>query len=335
MDGWQWHRIFGKWALAGCLFAGVVGCETTSKNPFSSNLPSPPPPSPTSSASGKAVFVQEPEDPNSAKDGPLAANTLLLAAAYRVEVGTKDPGKSPAEREQLMSDARRLYNEVLQREPQNVDALIGLAQMYQLTGETQKLLDTEARMRDQHAGNAKVWAWIAVRQGQAREWDNAAESYHQAAKLDPDNRLYRIHLGFTLARAKRYEEGYAWLSRSMRENEARYNLAQMMLHNGDTDKARQQLEYALQIDANYKPAATQLAAMNSGGAAPAPTLPANPAFDNPIRQAGYNEAERPTIPTRPTMSPPDPLPLGMSNNDRLPPPYTATTGWDSTLPPRR
>lgn len=329
MDGRLWHRTFGRMVLAGGLLAGAVGCDSlTPRNPWSTSAPPGPPPAPNSSASGKAIFVAEPEDVTAKNDGPLSANTLLLVAAVRVEAGGKDSNKSPAERERLLGEARQLYNEVLQREPQNVDALVGLAQMYQVTGETEKLLEIEARMREKHANNAKVWAWIAVRQGQAREWDNAADSYHQAVKLDPDNRLYRIHLGFTLARNGRYEEGYAWLSRSMRESEARYNLAQMMLHNNQVDRAKQQLEYALQSDPNYKPALSQIASLSSGSATPAPI------YDNPIRAASHAE---PALPTRPTMAPPDPLPLSnmSSGESRLPPPYTATTGWDSTRPPRR
>ncbi len=150
---------------------------------------------------------------------------------------------------------------MLKREPKNAEALIGLGQLYHTSGEHEKLTEIEQKLRTLHPNNAKVWGFIAVRQGQARQWDAAAESYHKAAKLDPDNRMYRIHLGFTLARAGRYEEGYAWLSKSMKEVDARYNLAQMMIHNGQIEQARQHLAFALQVDPNFKVAQDQLVAL--------------------------------------------------------------------------
>jgi Flp pilus assembly protein TadD len=323
MDG----RRF-KLALAGSLLAGVIGCDTlTPKNPWASNTPTPPPPSPTSSASGKAVFVAEPEDETVKKDGPLQSTTLLAVAELNMQMSTYS-NKSPGERDQLLNVARQKYNEILQRDPNNVDALLGLAKMYRLTGENERLLETESRLRERHSNNAKVWEWIAVRQGQSREWDNAADSYHHAVKLDPDNRLYRIHLGFTLARGARYDEAWQWLSRSMRETEGRFNLAQMMIHNGHPEKARQQLEYVMQADPNFKPAAMQLAAMNSGAT---PSL-VPPLIDNAVRPVGHSES-RPA-PTRPTMSAPELMPEATPDNSRLAPPYTPTTGWDSTVPPR-
>lgn len=328
----------GLWKVvcAGGLLVGVVGCDTFSsgkkKDAWTSNLPPAPPPAANSSASGKSILVIEPEESDVKREGPLQSATLMAKAQMNVEMVAKDPNKSPADREYLLGEARRLYNEILQREPQHLDALIGLAQMYQVTGENEKLRDIEARMRERHGNNAKVWAWIAVRQGQAREWDNAAESYHQAVKLDPDNRLYRMHLGFTLARAGRYDEGYAWLSRCKREHEARHDLALMMMYNGHHDKARQQLEYAIQIEPNYKLAVNQLAALEAGNTTP--MLPM-PALDNPIRSAGHNEPVRPAVPTRPTMSTVDPLPVALPTDTRLPPAYTPTSGWDTTTPPRR
>ena len=165
-------------------------------------------------------------------------------------------------------DTRHFY-------PKNVDALLGLGQMYQVTGELDKLREIERRATTQHPQDAKVWAWVAVRQAQTKNWTEAAQSYHQAVKLDPENRVYRIHLGFTLARAGRYDEGYEWLSRSMREADARYNLAQMMIHNGDVDKARMELRLCLKADPKLKAAEDELASLANKSPTPAP-LPALP-----------------------------------------------------------
>lgn len=331
-----WNRC--KWAFASAILTALVGCGSTPKTPA---VIQPPPPANVVQASNTVRIAEPVDDQQGAPSGPLASSSLLVFASTWVEAVKNDPNKPPPERERLLTQARQVYAEVLARDPRNIDAMLGQAQMYQVTGEFEKIAETEKRLRETHPNSPKVWAWIAVRQGQNREWDNAAESYHTATKLDPDNRMYRIHLGFTLARGGRYEEGYAWLSRSMRETEARYNLAMMMVHNGHGDQAKQQLQFALQVDQNFRPATDALAAIANGQQNVAPL----PNVDSGIRTVNY---EQPTATPRPLTPrpipvsemgmPPEPLPVGVSGptmRQPLPPAYTETTGWDTTLPPRR
>ena len=330
MAGWtRW-----KFALAGGVLAATVGCRSTPTTPA---FPAAPP-----APLAKMIVVPEPaDDAHSSKTGPLAASTLIIFADTALDAVQQDPNKPTPDRERLLSKARQLYAEALAGDPNNAEALLGLSRMYQLTGEREQLAATEKRLREAHAKNPKVWAAIAVRQGQAKEWDAAAESYHAAVKLDPDNRTYRIYLGFTLARAGRYEEGYAWLNKSMRETDARYNLSMMMAHNGDADKAREQLHVTLKADPTFKPAADLLASLTAGETSAAPA--AAPI----IRTAGYEaspEPARPPLSPRPMpvippqVLPSEPAPLNVSGalpRGPLPPAYTATSGWDTTLPPRR
>lgn len=337
-------------AFHAAVFAALGGCSWSPKQPA---LPTAPPPMKEVS---KSVTIPEPVDePSAAKKGPLAPATLLVFADTWVDSVANDPSKPPPERERLLSQARQYYNEVLQREPKNVDALLGMAKMYQVTGESERLADTERRMKEHHPNNAKIWAWIAVRQGQSKDWEAAAESYQKAVNLDPDNRLYRIHLGFTLARGGHYDEGLSWLNKSMRESEARFNLAMMMIHNQKPELARRQLNIVLQMDPSFRQASEQLAAMDNGDYRGAP--PGN--FDAPVRTVGFTDQPAPVIVAPPpppdqmiapqsansprrTMqesAPPrpmsDPMPLGVGGrlSGNLPPAYTATTGWDTTIPP--
>jgi tetratricopeptide (TPR) repeat protein len=257
----------GRWklALAGGLLSGLLGCTST---PKPQPLPLPPP----TSTAGKSVFVPEPVDDGPVKDGPLAPSTMLVFANVWVEAVSQDPNKPAAEREQLLCQARQAYQEVLQRDPKSVEALLGLGQLYQVTGETDKLREVEHRAKTLHPTNPKVWAWVAVRRAQAKDFDAAAECYHQATKLDPDNRLYRIHLGLTLARSGRYDECREWLMRAMREGDARYNLAKMMLHNNEPEKARIELRMALQVDPAMQAAKDQLLSLTAAAAADVRTV---------------------------------------------------------------
>jgi Tfp pilus assembly protein PilF len=246
-----------KRTLAGGALAALVGCTTTTPKVV-------PPEAPPPAIGKNTVYIPEPADETAKKDGPISAATKVLFANMCVDMVAKDPNKPAADRERNLSQARQIYNEVLAAEPKNVDALMGLGEMYQVTGEQDRLSEVLNRAIKTHPTDAKVWAWVAIKQGQAKNWNAAAESYTRASNLDPDNRLYRMHLGFTLARAGRYDEGYACLAKSMRPAEAHYNLAMMMLHNGEQDRAKMELEKSLQADPNFTAAAEKLSSLAAG-----------------------------------------------------------------------
>lgn len=259
-----------KRMLVGGLLAGAVGCTWSPKSPPNPLTAPPPPPVQTTKNS---VFVEEPADDGEVKTGPLGPTTKLLYANMCVEALAKDANRPAADRERTLTQVRELYQEVLAVDPKHLEALMGLGEMYQLTGERDRLNEVMGRIMKLHPNDAKAWAWVAVKHGQAKNWTAAADAYGRAANLDPEGRTYRLHLGFTLARAGRYDEGYAWLGKTMREAEARYNLAMMMLHNGDTDRARSELQLCLKVDPNFSPAAERLAGLAAGNAMPAaPTV---------------------------------------------------------------
>jgi Tfp pilus assembly protein PilF len=223
--------------------------------------------------------VAEPPDEVERKTGPVSASTKVIFANMCVDAVAKDPERPAPDRERTLAQARQMYQEVLTAEPQNLDALTGLGDLYQVSGEKDRLAEVIARVTRLHPTDPKAWAWVAVKHAQAKNWVAAADAYGRAAKLDPDNRVYRIHLGLTLARAGRYDEGYVWLARSMREVEARYNLAMMMLHNGETERGREELERCLMADPNYAPATEQLTALANGNQRPNPVpIPQSPAM---------------------------------------------------------
>jgi tetratricopeptide (TPR) repeat protein len=260
MDGRRWTLAIA----GGVVLAVQAGCTLFRAAP---TVPDQPPPPPSSSVKN-SVYVPEPEDDGVMRDGPLLPSTQMLFAKAWVDGVAKDPNLPAAERDHRLSGARQIYQDILHRDPKNVDALLGLGDLYQVSGEMDKLREVQQKATTLHANNAKVWAWVAVRQGRDKHFDAAAESYRKAAKLDPENRMYRILLGCTLAHARRYGEGYECLSRCMREPEARYNLAGLMAHNGDVDRAKQELRLALKADPNFAAAAAKLTALSDGPNAP-------------------------------------------------------------------
>jgi tetratricopeptide (TPR) repeat protein len=254
----------GRWklALVGGFVAGLMGCSVFHKTTGPEIVMNQPPPG---SPGGNSVYIPEPPDEVAPKDGPLAPSTLIAFATTWVQSVAEDPTKPAADRDQLLNKAQVAYHEVLRRDPKNLDALFGLGEMYQVTGEMGKLREIEQRIRTQHPNNPKAWAWVAVREARMKNFESAAECFREAVRLDPENRQYRIHLGLTLARARRYDEGFEWLKRSMRQAEARYAMAKMMIHNGDSEQAREYLHAAMRADPMFTPAKDQLMALTIGG----------------------------------------------------------------------
>lgn len=275
----------GRWKLALTgVFAGLVGCTTTPLTP-PSGLPTPP--APLAPPAKNSTFVPEPPDEAAMKEGPLAPSTMLVFAGTWVESVARDPNKPAAERERLLGQARQVYQDILAKDPKHLEALVGLGEMYLVTGEHDRLADVLGRVMRSHATDAKAWAWMAVKQGQIKNWAAAADSFARAVQLDPENRTYRIHLGFTLARGGRYDEGYGWLAKAMREAEARYNLAMMMAHNGDVERAKAELERCLKADPNFAPATEKLSALAAGNGQPQST--AVPLIPADVKPVGFEE----------------------------------------------
>lgn len=309
-----------------CLFVVVsstsTGCSLFSKKTVLPNLPA----APVSAHNPRSVSIMEPiETETVKKDGPLEPKTLIVYANTCVEVVARDPAKPPAERERLLTIAKNNYNEVLKKDPNNLDALMGLGSVYQVTGEGEKLAEIEARTIKAHPKDGRVWSWIAIRQGKAKEWDQAAESFLKASQCDPDNRMYRIQLGFTLARARRYDEGFEWLRRSMRTHEAHFNIAQMAAHNGDNGRASDELRKCLSLEPTYQHAQQMLTQLNS------------PEYLNIQPVSGQNHPAVGGQAVRPAYHN-EPQPLithGRLNGAPLMPEYHPTTGWDSSGQIRR
>src|SRR5207253_2655498 len=98
--------------------------------------------------------------------------------------------------------------------------------------------------------------------GRRKEWEPAGDAMGHAADLEPTNRQYANVLGFCLARAGRYDQSLAYFTRVVGEARAHFNVGRMMMHNGQADAARQQLELALQREPNLAEARELLAQLN-------------------------------------------------------------------------
>jgi Tfp pilus assembly protein PilF len=231
---------------------------------------------------------------------PVGPDLLVQMADLRLQAAM-DPGKSVSDREALCNDARINYQKAMEKDPKHLGAMLGMARFSAVVKDRDSCKEWYARATSIHPNNAKIpYEQGKVLGAHFKDRDGAIASLHQATKLDPDNRLYRKDLGFTLAWAGRYDEGYQWLSRVMSEAEARYNVAAMMHFNGQDNQARQQLVLALKVDPKFEPSKMALASLNGHQPPPQQSEPQ-------VQTVGYDDYPVPPPPSAPaaTIQAPD------------------------------
>ena len=331
MDG-RWKR----WLTSGIIF-GLVGCTHSQVVPPA--LPGNP--APVGMVSNKPV-----EDNRNKKEGPLSVETIVQFANVRATAAL-DANRPATERQQLLEQAKNDYQQALQREPKNLNAYGGLAEMYANLGDKEKALEVYRQAAKVMPTNANIYVAMAICCKQFDDRAGAVEYMHAATKINPTDRRLKINLGFELAMTGRYEEGFAWLKATLGEPQAHCGLAQVMDRQGKKEEARQEVQIALQGDPNCQPARDLLAKLSAPDTVATPDTgiknvghdewipvpegrlaPNAKLLSQPDPQAGMpveKKTERKPIPAA-TMQFPEPMPLNGPSSTT--PTLLPSSGWD-------
>ena len=284
MDG----RQFRKWCVFGCLFSAAVGCNKNSTQapygqmPNTAGQPTIGVPMPSNSKSmwgGKSnANAQIPVEfaPDTPK-GPPSANTLSALADVRLEAAMSER-TAPGSREGLLDAARKGYQKALEQEPKNKAALLGMARFYARIDEKAKAVEMYKKYLTLYPTDANVAHEVAMAHARWKDWTGAVAWCEFTLKIDPENRAVKNTMGFCLARAGKWEEGFAVLCKIMPEAQARYDMARVLEHLNMGDAGRVQLQMALKADPTFAPAREFLAEMDA-------IPPGGPGAQNPVRQA--------------------------------------------------
>jgi tetratricopeptide (TPR) repeat protein len=227
------------------------------------------------------------------KPSPIKPATLVAMADLKADLAA-EPNRSDSEREYFASQARDNYQKALDADPTHLGALVGMARMHELLGDHNATMSAYQTALARHPKQAAVWYHRGMYLARVRQFDAAIESFTTAANLDTKNPAYSKALGFCLARAGRPDDALPWLTKSMNEPEARYNLARMLCHIGQIDASRRQLEWVTRSQPGNEEALALLNELKAPGTAP-------PASGS-IQPAGFTAPASDTPPEPPLIS---------------------------------
>jgi tetratricopeptide (TPR) repeat protein len=287
MDGRRMRRLL----LSGCLAVGAVGCsnKNTVQTPFGGAQPitgvsmAPPKKSFWGGSGNKpAPPVEVATDAD--RKGPAKPETHAIIANVQLE-SALDEKTPPANREALLDQARQGFQKALQQEPKNKTALLGLAKYYVRTGDREKAVETYKRYFAVYPKDKDVAHEVALAHAQWKDWAGAAAWCEFALTIDPESLSVRKTMAFCLARAGKWEEGFAVMCQVLPEAQARYLMARVLEHQKQPEASRLQLQLAIQADPAYVPAREFLAELDQA------TRPGG--GPNPIVTVGGSEPDQP------------------------------------------
>lgn len=188
-------------------------------------------------------------------------DTLVVIADVRFDAACNEK-TLPANRAMLLDSARDEYQRALAIDPQHKGALLGLARYYAHTEQKDRAVETYKTYLKHYPKDAEIAHEVAITHAKWKDWTSAIAWCEKTLSIDAENRSARKTMGFCFASCGRWDEAFAALCRAMPEAQARHNLAGLLKHTGQAEKAKEQLRLALKADPNYAPALDLLREMS-------------------------------------------------------------------------
>ncbi|HXM45339.1 MAG TPA: tetratricopeptide repeat protein [Bryobacteraceae bacterium] len=148
-------------------------------------------------------------------------------------------------------EAEKAYAQALAIDPNNEDALTGLAIVYSDVGDTKKAIEKLQAVTNKDP-NPRTLAALATSYEQLKDYKSAADVLRKAIDLDPENSRMKRALALDLLRSRNLEESLKYYKEFTDEDphdsEALLRMAQIYGETRDFAKARETLDKAKAAD---------------------------------------------------------------------------------------
>ncbi|HZT33532.1 MAG TPA: tetratricopeptide repeat protein [Bryobacteraceae bacterium] len=148
-------------------------------------------------------------------------------------------------------NAEKAYSQALALDPNNEDALTGLAIVYSDVGDTKKAIEKLRALSDRNP-NPRTLAALASSYEQLRDWKSAAEVLKRAVASDPDNSRLVRSLAQDLMFAEQYDDALKYYDQlaqdEPRDPQLQLRISEIYREKHNYDKARAALAKAKELD---------------------------------------------------------------------------------------
>lgn len=195
------------------------------------------------------------------------------------------------------------YQKVIERDPKNLEALVGMARAYDRKGQFKMASQYYVLALNAHPQKAALHNDFGICCSRYGQHHLATSAFSQAIRIAPRNTRYRNNLAKSLVLAGRSQQALEQLRAAHPPAAAHYNFAYLMQQQGETDQALFHLRQALRHDPTMQRAQQLLQAISgqagmASGGVPQPGMsslpPAGtnggarvPAGSSPHRTAPY------------------------------------------------
>lgn len=217
------------------------------------------------------------------KDPKDVDSWLTLGRLYRVA------HKSP--------EAEKAFKQALQADPENDEALTGLALVFSDLGDTKSAADMLKRAGDKRP-DVNTFARLAGFYENMRDYADAAEAWKKAIPLASDTEQIKLQmqLGLDLVAARKYDEALALYLALQKENpkeiEIPWQISEIYRLKGQYDKAQEQLDKAKQLDpTNLDVRASEVDLLDAEGKTSAAITELNSLLDD-TKKSDPSDAEK-------------------------------------------
>lgn len=170
------------------------------------------------------------------KDPKDADSWVMLGRLYRIS------NSSP--------EAEKAYNEALAADPNNEDAMAGLAMLYADLGDTRKAIEKLKSVTDK-SPNERTLAMLAEQYERLKDYKDAAATLKKALELAPDNAQIARALAQNLMYSDQLDEALKifqeFAAQDPRDWESQMNIAAIYAEQHNLVKAREALNTAKKI----------------------------------------------------------------------------------------
>jgi len=211
----------------------------------------------------------------------------------------KNPARLKLTYGQLMEEngqyveARKNYSAVVELQPKNIEAILGLARLDQISGDMEQAEQGFRRALKLDPNSAVAQYNLGQFYSSQKRWKEASEYLTKAMLAEPDQSEYRYALAVALVHTGDVDSALPHFIRTIGDAEAHYNVGLILQENGNWSEAERQFALAVVKKPEFPAAQNWLAHLRQqhpSTARPADAVPAT-GPTSPVLPAGHSTSD--------------------------------------------